>query len=267
MVRRARGNKRVGGPGKRASHGGVLARVRTATIAFAVKITEGPALPSIVVGSGVIVDDTGIALTATHVIEQLDEEVERRSRKGATATKVAFVSAQAEISGERKLLIPMYEAGIDKSVCHKEVDLAAVVLDSRAPGYHALEPEYDSPPREGEPVATCGWPYGTEIHEANFPLSSFLQGTVSAIVPHPMLPPEARPYYLLQMPVNPGNSGGAVFSLKTGRVHGIVRSRLEDALGRPTGLSKMVPIHLAREMIPAAREFRDAGKRSTSYPC
>ena len=103
-------------------------------------------------------------------------------------------------------------------------------------------------PVEGSEVITCGFPFGLSLHEGKSVLSAFLRGRVSAVVPHPDVKPSEVIQYLLQMPVNPGNSGGPVVEAGTGRVIGVVSRRFAPK-DLQTGLSIAEPIGHAIDVI------------------
>ena len=52
----------------------------------------------------------------------------------------------------------------------------------------------------------------------------------------------------MQLPVNPGNSGGGAFDPDTGEVFGVVSSRLAPG-GIPTGLSIIIPAYHAEPVV------------------
>ena len=58
----------------------------------------------------------------------------------------------------------------------------------------------------------------------------------------------SRLHYLMQLPVNPGNSGGGAFDPDTGEVFGVVSSRLAPG-GIPTGLSIIIPAYHAEPVV------------------
>lgn len=224
----------------------VFERVRRATVGFAVMQSKRP--PRIL-GSGVVVDRKGIILTARHVVEELEIAVfrQRRDPEQASVTGLVLGSSQLSLTTEddgkegAKLDfeytgIPLLEVRLSN-----RGDLAAIRTDGAKVALTDLPLDPAHEVLEGDPVATCGWPYGTQLHEGKTILSSFLLGHVSAVVPHPDLPPRHRTHYLMQLPVNPGNSGGPVFDPDTGEVYGIVSRRFEPK-GIPAGLSVVEPV-------------------------
>ena len=144
---------------------------------------------------------------------------------------------------------------IVKTAVNKHHDIVAVGVRGEHLPRTSMRLAADAAPQEGDPVATCGWPYGAELYPDGPRFNSFLMGNVSAVVPHPALNARSRLHYLMQLPVNPGNSGGGVFDPDTGAVFGVVSGRLEVG-GIPTGLSIVIPAYhvetLAKQM---AREL------------
>jgi S1-C subfamily serine protease len=69
-------------------------------------------------------------------------------------------------------------------------------------------------------VITCGFPMGTSfmIDEVGNLTSSFSRGIVSSVIPWSKAPIDQLEGVQLDIRVAPGNSGGPVVSLSTGRV-------------------------------------------------
>lgn len=232
----------------------IFERVRLATVAFGI-VQPGNALT--IVGSGVSVDPSGIIVTAGHVLDELDAGVRRWARRGgqAEAKVTIFRLAQAGVHPQSK------RPGVELTLEHGPLRFASI-SDSTDLGIVRIVPneplpilpiDYDRNYREGDPVATCGFPYGVNLHERRTIISSFLTGIISAVVPHPALPVEARIHYQLQLPVSPGNSGGPVFDPETGCLLGVISRRYEPG-GIPAGLCIAEPIHRARQAIDAVKD-------------
>lgn len=191
-------------------------RARLATVGFGVVAADDSGRFPKIIGSGVAVARQGVVLTARHVVLDLEAVVLKERVLKRSAVSVVVVSA-----------LPRHSQASDE-------------------GGEPEDP--NAAPREGDPVATCGWPYGAELYPDGPRFSSFLQGSVSAVVPHPELNARARINYLMQLPVNPGNSGGGVFDPDTGDVFGVVSGRLEVG-GIPTGLSIVIPAYHAEPLV------------------
>src|SRR5688572_27362704 len=157
-------------------------------------------------GSGFIVDASGVILTNAHVVEGADEVrvrlTDRREFKG-------------------KVL------GADKAT-----DIAVVKIE--ASGLPVVRLGDPSKVRVGEWVAAIGSPFGFE--------NTVTQGIVSAT--SRSLPDGSYvPFIQTDAAVNPGNSGGPLFNLK-GEVIGI-NSQIYSRTGGYQGLAFAIPIDVA----------------------
>ena len=158
-------------------------------------------------------------------------------------------------------------------VVHTTADLAILVTEGREfPEGRSLALMDDSGGvGVGHEVASCGWPYGEKINpqgQRALPTCTATTGIVGAILPHPRVNPEARSLYRVQMPLNPGNSGGPVFDPRTGRVVGVVSKGVvlrypykdendQDAVVKvPSGLAYVVPIEALEECLDTYRQLR-----------
>jgi serine protease Do len=231
----------------------VFENIRRATVAFGIR--DDATGDFDVKGSGFFVDASGILVTAKHVVERLDELQAEGAKAGKTMTPAVLVYGRAEwrqAGPEFEFSIKIAAAKIVKQARHADKDIAVVKVNPPEP-MTALATDYAMSLHEGDAVGTCGFPYGLEVHEGKTIISSFLTGVVSAVVPHPVIPAEGRTHYLLQIPANPGNSGGAVFDPDTGCVVGVI-SRGFAPRKIPTGLTIAEPIHLARNLIAECRK-------------
>ena len=240
----------------------VFERARLATVGFGIRWTENPERFPRIIGSGVTVDRRGVVLTARHVVLDLEATLMKETRLGRPVDGVVIVVGSAQSSmvmgnhGEEvhQCSITYSSAQIVATQIDLRNDIAAVTIRGDGLPSEAMVLDYAFSPIEGDPVATCGWPYGTEIHEGKTILSSFLLGTVSAVVPHPTMPARQRQHYLMQLPVNPGNSGGGVFDPDTGELFGVVSTRYAPG-GISAGLSVVIPAHFAESVV--AQMIRD----------
>lgn len=230
----------------------VLERARRATVALGVVI-PGDEQPMQIIGSGVIVDPSGIIVTAKHVVDEAGAAALKllETHPGA-APKIIVPRPARMVRGEDRVMqFELSFAFLDPEAIMAQPagDIAVVRVptpNGESLPFLPVDLEHDS--REGDSVVACGFPYGEKFHERLTILSSFIYGSISAVVPHPDLPPRFRAHYLLQMPANPGNSGGAVFDPATGCVLGIVSRRYEPNQ-IPTGLTIATPIHAAEPLL------------------
>lgn len=226
-------------------------RARLATVGFGVVSSDQPDRFPRIIGSGVAVDRGGVILTARHVVLDLEAIVMKEGRMGRRAAAAVIVSAAPKRTmlpveegqqPEERMTIGHTTARIVTTAVSKHHDIAVVGIQGNYLPRRQMKVNGDAAPQEGDPIATCGWPYGSELYPEGPRFSSFLMGNISAVVPHPELNARARMHYLAQLPVNPGNSGGGVFDPDTGDVFGVVSGRLEVG-GIPTGLSIVVPAY------------------------
>lgn len=240
-------------------------RARLATVGFGVVSPDEPNRFPKIIGSGVSLDGRGVILTARHVVLDLEAIVMKEGRIGRKAAAAVIVSAppeRSQVAGrseqpEERLTIGHTTVRIVKSAVNRQHDIAVVgVQGDYLPQAH-MRLNADLAPHEGDPVATCGWPYGAELYPKGPRFNSFLMGSVSAVVPHPELNARSRLHYLMQLPVNPGNSGGGVFDPDTGDVFGVVSGQLEVG-GIPTGLSIIIPAYHVEPLV--SEMARELGK-------
>jgi S1-C subfamily serine protease len=113
-------------------------------------------------------------------------------------------------------------------------------------------------------VVVCGYPLGWALEEVGKSVSSTFQaGIVSSVIPHPDFPRRKVQFYRLDIPLNPGNSGGPVFLENDGIVVGIVYERPQDVhsinlpggagkidMPIPSGLTHALPVdHIHPELV------------------
>lgn len=234
--------------------------IRQATVAFGFVVrnedgTRKDALPRIV-GSGIAVEDGRVILTAAHVIAEMIAIKAKNELMRQNATPVAAVPGRASLSerkedGSRDLIASYGLLSFDVlgRTVNPSDDIGIITPPGPLPT--SVDLDFEHEPYEGDPVFACGWPDGTVMN--NSAVSTFAFGTVAAVLPHPAARLTRRREYVVQMPVNAGNSGGGVFDQETGRLIGIVSSRYQ-AGGVPTGLSTVVPTHHVRTMVEARRQ-------------
>lgn len=169
-------------------------------------------------GSGFIISQDGYILTNAHVIADTDEVVVKLTNKREYPAKVVGADPYTDVA-----LLKISASG-----------LPVVTIGNPA----LLEP--------GEWVAAIGAPFGFE--------NSVTVGVVSA--KGRMLPDESYvPFIQTDVAVNPGNSGGPLFSTR-GDVIGI-NSQIYSETGGYMGISFAIPIDIA---MGVAKQLRETGK-------
>ena len=183
---------------------------------FGVVPEEGSAHASL--GSGFIISADGYILTNAHVVAETEEITVKLTNKREYPAEIVGMDALTDIA---------------------LLKIDAVNLQSVKVGdANTLEP--------GEWVAAIGAPFGFE--------NSVTVGVVSA--KGRMLPNETYvPFIQTDVAVNPGNSGGPLFSTR-GDVVGI-NSQIYSETGGYMGISFAIPIEIAMNV---AQQLRETGK-------
>jgi serine protease Do len=168
-----------------------------------------PPQPREGMGSGFIVDASGVILTNAHVVEGADE------------VRVKFADRR-EFKGKI--------VGVDHTT-----DIAVVKIDAK--DLTAVKLGDPSKIRVGEWVVAIGSPFGFE----NTVTSGIVSGTSRSL-------PEGSyvPFIQTDAAVNPGNSGGPLFNLR-GEVIGI-NSAIYSRTGGYMGLAFAIPIDVAKNV-------------------
>ena len=189
-------------------------------------------------GSGFAVGDGKRVVTCAHVIPTIDPGKRE--------------SVAIAVPGSEKTRV--YQARL--GVLDRDADLA--VLEFEGPSLPALPLADAAEIREGSDVLLMGFPIGSAL--GLFPAAH--RGVISAVTP--LIVPAAnsaglraenvqvmrgKPIQLLQLDATtfPGNSGGPLIDVGTGRVVGVIslgvsKGTRESALQYPSGISYAVPV-------------------------
>ncbi|MCF7928375.1 MAG: trypsin-like peptidase domain-containing protein [Spirochaetales bacterium] len=181
-----------------------------------IRIEQGVGLPDRVIGSGFFIDPRGYIITNHHVIKsEVDPEYEGYSR----------------------LFVRLYDRPEEripaKVVSYDEVFDIALLKVEKTPQYTFSFPE-PVEPEIGEQIFAIGSPVGLE--------NTITSGIVSAVNRRFLQLGDALQ---VDVPVNPGNSGGPVIN-QDGRLVGIVFAGLETF----EGLNFIIPSHWVRGILP-----------------
>ena len=232
--------------------------IRLATPAWAVVVDAGEGPEAHVLGTAAIVHADGICVTARHVLADSKALVAQLTAAGHQASQTILLPTTDVREDAGKHVQKWLSVRPLAIVPLEDADLAVLQLDYTGE-MATVEPDYAHALHEGVGIGACGFPLGSEAHEGKAVLSSFLTGSVSAVVPHPTLDLTHIAHYLVQMPVNTGNSGGPVFRTDSGALVGIV-SRRWEVKGESTGLAIVEPIHKAQAVINSlVAEGRERG--------
>ncbi|MFM2160739.1 MAG: hypothetical protein RLZZ383_251 [Pseudomonadota bacterium] len=164
-------------------------------------------------GSGIVLDASGLILTNHHVIEDA-RRIDVTLHDGRT--------------------FPARVLGSDAPT-----DLALVQLEGQPTGLHALSLAVDRPARLGEVVLAIGNPFGLD--------GSVSMGIVSAVGRAGMGIVDHEEFIQTDAAINPGNSGGALVGLD-GRVVG-VNTAIQSTNGGSLGIGFAVPAALAQDIV------------------
>lgn len=249
------------GPVQPSSRRDVFARIRRSVVA----IVNAPVLAPgqnfdprqiVIAGSGFYVTDDGLVVTAGHVLDKWLPGIQQAQKSGATPDMPAVLShGPVQQAGSLQVswgyfLTPAtglfrsgkYDLGLIQTNPVGDIAKAICSVEFAA-----------SPCSEGDHIATCGYPFGVDLHAQILGgvvtvIPSFSQGVVSAILPHNAAPASALKRFQIHCMISGGNSGGPVFEPHSGKVVGIVTNSVTnvmkdvvtkttpvDANGAPTG--------------------------------
>ncbi len=159
-------------------------------------------------GTGFSIDNKGHILTANHVIQN------------ANTVMVLYTD------GLTTKTIPVN--GIKSS---SDLDLAILYTNSSIPPVTIQGGNIqDMNSYLGASVAFIGYPFSTTLNGVNHPVETTTRGSISALIPFTYKNQQV-PVYVIGANANRGNSGGPVFSLKTGQVIGIINEKSEGTEG------------------------------------
>ena len=176
-------------------------------------------------GSGVIVDASGLIVTNVHVIEGADEV------KVALADKREF---EAEIV-----------------LKDKRSDLAVLRIKDAHERFPVLEFANSDALEVGDVVLAIGDPFGVG--------QTVTHGIVSALARTQVGITDYQFFIQTDAAINPGNSGGALVDL-TGRLVGI-NTAIFSRSGGSQGIGFAIPANMVRVVVASAKGGGDAVKR------
>jgi len=150
-------------------------------------------------GSGFFISDDGYILTCYHVIDNARQILVRylNSDGNYETTQAQLVWSQEDID---VALIRLQQSVNIKSI---EIGDAESVI-------------------QGHQIIAIGFPLGSSLG---------VEPTVTTGIVSSLRQSGARSFFQISAPVNPGNSGGALVSVETGKVIGIVNAKIKQAEG------------------------------------
>ena len=172
------------------------------------------------IGSGVIIEPSGLILTNAHVVESSPENVQvflfNPKEKTLASTIQDYVKTHSPLVGKVVRRDP-------------RSDLALVRLPTQAAGYPTIELGENDSLQIGQDVVAIGSPLGLTW--------TFTTGTVSAL---------RNDKIQTETPLNHGNSGGPLLDLRA-RLVGINTSIRRDSQGPVFGFA--IPVAIAQEFV------------------
>ncbi|MGQ0640988.1 MAG: S1 family peptidase [Gemmatimonadaceae bacterium] len=203
-----------------------------------------------IVGSGFIVDrEQGMVITAGHVLDKLmNERIAADLRKEAQPDWLCVPQQRGIIDRDGDFAARLESWHIKRLRGGGPADVGLVELGASVFGadHHVLALS-EEPCMEGDPVVTCSYPLGLELHRNSTVNATFHTGIVSAILPNPNAPQRTRQKLQLDIITLGGSSGGPVVSLESGKVVGVVVQQLFDETPltpAPKGPKIKVPLGL-----------------------
>lgn len=197
-----------------------------------------------ILGTGFIFDNNGVIATNDHIAEDLIKSKHSPLSRNGECLYFAtlFIIVDEGLMQIQLEILEVYQPkGYPQKMYYgpDKPDVAFVLV--KAKKLPALELD-TSILREGVEVATAGYPMGTEALTAPgylHQIAPTLQnGIISAVLPFQQASPHA---YALNIMVQEGASGSPVFLPESGKVIGIVNSRLNDINQKPTNISYAIP--------------------------
>lgn len=265
----------------------MYARMKPAVVAIT-RIDEQSDKPFRIFGSGFCVDPDGIIVTARHIITGYYEKVMKAPmpkhhnevQKPIEKPDFSIVFFRKENDKYGAVYSKPMEYIFPLEGDHPEDDVAILRMPKCPPMWGSSWPCLElgdlRSVREGDDVATCGYPLKWEPVGSTLPDLS--RGIISRIDEKVEKDKKWEVTKLvLDINVNPGNSGGPVFSTRSGKVLGLVSSeRLRDPdrvapqirgpFRIPTGIVYCIPLGLISKAIGALKSAEMDSEKAKVAP-
>jgi S1-C subfamily serine protease len=234
--------------------------------------------PLQVVGSGYVYDESGLIITAAHVIQPWIDAQRAAKASGQPVTLApprVLISEPAQKTSDTGARMGFVLGAVSRYSNDPAHDLIVLGL-APEPNKHVRLSAVrlaGSAAEEGDEIAVCGYPLGNRLHGdllgGVLLQPSFSGGIVSAVVPFSGAPVGLTQVVQISAMVNPGNSGGPAFDVRTGDVIGTVVSISTVSLSppgqpnpsglaasvAPTGLARVIPATFIPPLVKRFREF------------
>src|SRR5262249_48268218 len=244
-------------------------KLRHSIVAFVPRFApkeEAAQFPPII-GTGFVVHESGLIATNAHVIEAIAGLPGPKGQGGQGTvlflilTEAGMVELSFKIAGIYKLADfkagAFYYGPEQPDIGFVQIEISGLLPVTLAPTGRRYE--------EGEPIATAGFPMGTDqlrapgwLHQ----LSPTVQtGIISAVHPFPCTTPHG---FTLNVMAQGGASGSPVFNPEIGDVLGVLYAGVFDTDRHPTNYSWAVPSHFlvhSLNQIVQREEFQSAKLR------
>ena len=235
-------------------------RVREATVAIVME-SGSPQRSFTIVGSGFSIHSAGIIVTSERVFrvffdERAYQEIMKELPEVMTPRLIArqYIERQPQVMfwGVQGTQMSVPIVGITEAVTKlgAEITLFKLPKHERFPnGYPTIEILDHSELQEKEEIATCGFPLRDSLFDDGGNVtSSFTTGTIRSIIRFAGVSASDAKGYELDLTATNGN-GGPVFSLKSGKVFGVLQGGVihSASSGILQSIAKAEPIHPALE--------------------
>jgi S1-C subfamily serine protease len=221
----------------------VVSKIKPAVVGLGLLTNPADPFSVVIIGTGFFVDPSGWIMTNRHVAEKFVTERDGRiGVRNTVARAVVFTEGtgrpipgtnEKAVAGFGAIPCPIIETAMGLQAPDEDLhydslpDLALCRIDAEALKRHAplrhVELVRSEGVREGDDVATCGFPLGLVLDQSTRlrQMTPIVQrGIVAAVLPFGGLKnPHA---FQLDIHVNPGSSGSPLFRVESGEVIGIV---------------------------------------------
>ncbi|MFH1885203.1 MAG: serine protease [Pseudomonadota bacterium] len=220
--------------------------VKKATVAIALYNENDLKNPYTIIGSGFCIHHRGIIVTSRHVVDAFlnkpfhKQPVAPSEKRDDKKLYFKDIKAQALYaiffdvnSSSEQISVPM--ARVEQVIAKSDYDLAVARVHPHPAfpdGFPSLQIESYEAIHEGMEIATCGFPLGNFLMDKFGTMtSSFTKGILSSVIPSSNVPKELLRGFQLDLTATHGNSGGPVFSMRSGKVFGVLQGGIQKAQG------------------------------------